>query len=112
MMTSRLVDLNPQMCITADKGFNYSAQDEAFIVQKKNHFQVYVYFILLSLTYRQLLFKKNPKYSFIFQVTCDVQFNGTPRFISKAAVSNYFFIIIILNFVIIKNNYRMAHCMI
>ena len=87
MMTSRLVDLNPQMCITADKGFNYSAQDEAFIVQKKNHFQVYVYFILLSLTYRQLLFKKNPKYSFIFQVTCDVQFNGTPRFISKAAVS-------------------------
>ena len=56
MMTSRLVDLNPQMCITADKGFNYSAQDEAFIVQKKNHFQVYVYFILLSLTYRQLLF--------------------------------------------------------
>ena len=41
MMTSRLVDLNPQMCITADKGFNYSAQDEAFIVQKKNHFQVY-----------------------------------------------------------------------
>ena len=87
MMTSRLVDVNPQMCITADKGFNYSAQDEAFIVQKKNHFQVYVYFILLSLTYRQLLFKKNPKYSFIFQVTCDVQFNGTPRFISKAAVS-------------------------
>ena len=49
MVTARLVDLTaPQMCITADKGFNYSAQDEAFIVQKKNH----------------------------FQVTCDVQFNG------------------------------------
>ena len=44
MMTSRLVDLNPQMCITADKGFNYSAQDEAFIVQKKNHFQVVLIF--------------------------------------------------------------------
>ena len=53
MVTARLVDLTaPQMCITADKGFNYSAQDEAFIVQKKNH----------------------------FQVTCDVQFNGYVQF--------------------------------
>ena len=83
MMTSRLVDLNPQMCITADKGFNYSAQDEAFIVQKKNHFQVYINILLHIDNYSFF----TQIYSFIFQVTCDVQFNGTPRFISKAAVS-------------------------
>ena len=56
MVTARLGELTPpQICVTADKGFNFSAQDEAFIVQKKNH----------------------------FQVTCDIQFNGTPRFVSK-----------------------------
>ena len=30
----------PAMTITADKGFNYSTVDEAFIAQKKNHFQL------------------------------------------------------------------------
>ena len=61
MMTSRLVDLNPQMCITADKGFNYSAQDEAFIVQKKNHFQVYISILLHIANYSFL-----PKYTHLF----------------------------------------------
>ena len=43
MTSARIVEVGPpQMTITADKGFNFSAQDEAFIVQKKNHFQVTV----------------------------------------------------------------------
>ena len=33
---------NPSMVVTADKGFNFSTQDESFIVQKKNHFQMTV----------------------------------------------------------------------
>ena len=42
-MSARILELGPpQLTITADKGFNFSAQDEAFIVQKKNHFQVTV----------------------------------------------------------------------
>ena len=58
MATGRLTEMAPPvMTITADKGFNFSGQDEAFIVQKKNH----------------------------FQVTCDVYFdNGSvPRYIRK-----------------------------
>ena len=43
MTSARIVEVGPpQMTITADKGFNFSPQDEAFIVQKKNHFQVTV----------------------------------------------------------------------
>ena len=30
------------MTVTADKGFNFSPVDEAFIAQKKNHFQLSV----------------------------------------------------------------------
>jgi hypothetical protein len=36
-------------------GFNFSGQDDAFIVQKKNH----------------------------FQLTCDVALDGTPRFVKR-----------------------------
>ena len=36
-------------------GFNFSGQDDAFIVQKKNH----------------------------FQLTCDVVLDGTPRFVKR-----------------------------
>ena len=31
----------PEMDVNADKGFNFSPSDNNFIVQKKNHFQVY-----------------------------------------------------------------------
>jgi hypothetical protein len=31
----------PKMAVVADKGFNFSSVDDSFIVQKKNHFQVY-----------------------------------------------------------------------
>lgn len=56
MTTARLAEIGPpQMIVTADKGFNFSAQDDAFIVQKKNH----------------------------FQVTCDVVLDGTPRFVKR-----------------------------
>ena len=30
----------PQFRVDADKGFNYSFADEAFVCQKKNHLQV------------------------------------------------------------------------
>ena len=41
LVSGRLEDLKiPTMSVIADKGFNYSTVDEAFIVQKKNHFQV------------------------------------------------------------------------
>nr|XP_020469098.1 myelin regulatory factor-like protein [Monopterus albus] len=33
----------PAYCVGADKGFSYSAADEAFVCQKKNHFQVTVH---------------------------------------------------------------------
>ena len=33
----------PQFRVDADKGFNYSFADEAFVCQKKNHLQVYSY---------------------------------------------------------------------
>lgn len=57
MATARLVEMKaPGMSITADKGFNFSAQDDAFIVQKKNH----------------------------FQVTCDIQMEASPRFTKRS----------------------------
>lgn len=57
MSTGRLVDLSPpRMTVTADKGFNFSAQDDAFIVQKKNH----------------------------FQLTCEIQLDAIPRFVRRA----------------------------
>ena len=31
---------SPQFRVDADKGFNYSFADEAFVCQKKNHLQV------------------------------------------------------------------------
>lgn len=34
-----------QFRIDADKGFNFSAVDDAFICQKKNHFQVRNWFL-------------------------------------------------------------------
>lgn len=33
----------PAYQVDTDKGFNYSAADEAFVCQKKNHFQVTVH---------------------------------------------------------------------
>lgn len=33
----------PAYCVDTDKGFNYSTADEAFVCQKKNHFQVSVH---------------------------------------------------------------------
>lgn len=57
MSTARLVDLSsPRMTVTADKGFNFSAQDDAFIVQKKNH----------------------------FQLTCEIQLDAIPRFVRRS----------------------------
>ena len=57
MTTARLAEIsNPQLTITADKGFNFSTQDDAFIVQKKNH----------------------------FQVTCEIEMDGMPRFVKKS----------------------------
>ena len=32
--------VTPALRVTADKGFNFSAADDAFIAQKKNHFQL------------------------------------------------------------------------
>ena len=56
LANARMTEMpRPQMNITADKGFNFSGQDEAFIVQKKNH----------------------------FQVTCEVQLEGVPRFVKR-----------------------------
>ncbi len=44
---------NSSMMVTADKGFNFSTQDESFIVQKKNH----------------------------FQLTCEIRLEGRPKFV-------------------------------
>ena len=35
--------------VDADKGFNYSPSDDAFVCQKKNHFQVTVHIVLCGL---------------------------------------------------------------
>lgn len=32
----------PKLVVVADKGFNFSTIDDSFIVQKKNHFQVFL----------------------------------------------------------------------
>lgn len=34
--------------VDADKGFNFSVGDDAFVCQKKNHFQVTVYIGMLG----------------------------------------------------------------
>ena len=40
-LSCRLEEIaSPTMSVLAEKGFNYSTLDQAFIVQKKNHFQV------------------------------------------------------------------------
>lgn len=38
----------PTYRVDADKGFNFSVPDDAFVCQKKNHFQVTVYIGMLG----------------------------------------------------------------
>lgn len=38
----------PTYRVDADKGFNFSLADDAFVCQKKNHFQVTVYIGMLG----------------------------------------------------------------
>lgn len=38
----------PTYRVDADKGFNFSLADDAFVCQKKNHFQVTVYVGMLG----------------------------------------------------------------
>lgn len=38
----------PTYRVEADKGFNFSLSDDAFVCQKKNHFQVTVYIGMLG----------------------------------------------------------------
>lgn len=62
--------LVPHYRVDADKGFNFSNADDAFVCQKKNHFQVKIY---------------NPNFCrlliFLFQITCHVQLLGEAQFV-------------------------------
>lgn len=48
IMSSSVFSPMPTYRVDADKGFNFSLADDAFVCQKKNHFQVTVYVGMLG----------------------------------------------------------------
>jgi hypothetical protein len=82
LANSRLVDMaTSNLIVTADKGFNYSSQDESFIVQKKNH----------------------------FQVTCEVGLETNPRFVRKSDGSLQEISYLQVNFYGVKSDVPSTH---
>lgn len=64
----------PHYRVDADKGFNFSNADDAFVCQKKNHFQVGS-----SIACRN---KKGLHHlAFVLQITCHVQLLGDAQFV-------------------------------
>lgn len=55
----------------ADKGFNFSNADDAFVCQKKNHFQVSLVQFVCDFF----------AVSLFFQITCHVQLLGDAQFV-------------------------------
>lgn len=84
----------PTFRVDADKGFNFSNPDEAFVCQKKNHFQVTVHVQVSGrtrLTFMNTLFDQFTAFS-----SHHAEFNFTSQIFSLVAFESRLILFLVL----------------